>query len=333
MAGKILDNGMAVTLGLVGVVAAVGAANKAGLYGSRAHARADTRSIWVLRSFKSKKSKRPFKEIYALDEGGILDVLDNYGIEQVDVVTVSTASPEYASAVRKSHRAIGKPKAVWRVAGYWPADTDTDNHPTFTTPYVDFYLTRRDYPFLGSHRIRDLKPKGVEIRIEQVFTDTLSEDYANAVENEEHEEERGVVEKAGAQAMGRRMVGKGSAARTPVLLDPVERQLEKVDRLVEEITLNDASDALNDVERILDAANFSSGFYDLPSGLSDDAEELDMELEAARDEVQSLIDADADEDRVLDAMENEVLPTMERAIQTFRRAYEATKRPRRSKTR
>ena len=87
------------------------------------------------------------------------------------------------------------------------------------------------------------------------------------------------------------------------------------------------------MERVLDAANFSSGFYDLPSDLSDDAEELDMELEAARDEVQSLIDADADEDRVLDAMENEVLPTMERAIQTFRRAYEATKRPRRSKTR
>jgi len=36
MAGKILDNGTLITLGLVGVVAAVGAANKAGLYGSRA---------------------------------------------------------------------------------------------------------------------------------------------------------------------------------------------------------------------------------------------------------------------------------------------------------
>ena len=35
MAAKILDNGTLVTLGLVGVVAAVGAANKAGLYGSR----------------------------------------------------------------------------------------------------------------------------------------------------------------------------------------------------------------------------------------------------------------------------------------------------------
>ena len=33
---KLLDNGTLVTLGLVGVVAAVGAANKAGLYGSRA---------------------------------------------------------------------------------------------------------------------------------------------------------------------------------------------------------------------------------------------------------------------------------------------------------
>ena len=37
MAGKILDNGALVTLGLVAAVAAIGAANKAGLYGSRAH--------------------------------------------------------------------------------------------------------------------------------------------------------------------------------------------------------------------------------------------------------------------------------------------------------
>jgi len=35
MAGKILDNGALVTLGIVGAVAAVGAANKAALYGSR----------------------------------------------------------------------------------------------------------------------------------------------------------------------------------------------------------------------------------------------------------------------------------------------------------
>ena len=35
MAGKILDNGTLLALGLVGVVAAAGAASKAGLYGSR----------------------------------------------------------------------------------------------------------------------------------------------------------------------------------------------------------------------------------------------------------------------------------------------------------
>jgi hypothetical protein len=42
MAGKILDNGTLITLGLVGVVAAVGAANKAGLYGSRSHMGGET---------------------------------------------------------------------------------------------------------------------------------------------------------------------------------------------------------------------------------------------------------------------------------------------------
>jgi hypothetical protein len=143
----------------------------------------------------------------------------------------------------------------------------------------------------------------------------------------------GVVAAAGAANKVGLYGSTGSAARAPALPDPVERQLEKMDRLVEEITLNDASDALNDVERVLDAANFSSGFYDLPSGLSDDAEELDMELEAARDEVQYLIDEDADEDRVMDTMENEVIPKVESAIQKFRSAYDATKRPRRSKTR
>jgi len=42
MADKILDNGTLITLGLVGAVAAVGAANKAGLYGSRSHMGGET---------------------------------------------------------------------------------------------------------------------------------------------------------------------------------------------------------------------------------------------------------------------------------------------------
>ena len=191
MAGKILDNGMAVTLGLVAAVAAVGAANKAGLYGSRAHAGADTRSIWVWKGYKGPKSKRPDQMAYALDRKSL--PLDSAEVEGVEAITVSTASPEYDSAVHNSRRALGDVKGVWRVSGYWPGDRTSE---------VEFYLTRRDYPFLGSHRIRDLKPKGVEIRIEHVFTDTRSDDYANAVENERI-----------AEAMGVRMAGKGSAAR------------------------------------------------------------------------------------------------------------------------
>ena len=46
MAGKILDNGTLITLGLVAAVAAVGAANKAGLYGSRSMGKRDIRS-WL----------------------------------------------------------------------------------------------------------------------------------------------------------------------------------------------------------------------------------------------------------------------------------------------
>jgi len=42
MANKIIDNGTLITLGLVGAAAAVGAANKAGLYGSRAHMGGET---------------------------------------------------------------------------------------------------------------------------------------------------------------------------------------------------------------------------------------------------------------------------------------------------
>ena len=41
MSTKILDNGTVLTLGLVGAVAAVGAANKAGFYGSAAHIGSD----------------------------------------------------------------------------------------------------------------------------------------------------------------------------------------------------------------------------------------------------------------------------------------------------
>ena len=176
MAGKILDNGALVTLGLVAAVAAVGAANKAGLYGSRAHAGADTRSIWVWKGFKGPKSKRPDQMAYALDRESL--PLDATDVQEVEAITVSTASPEYDSAVHNSRRALGDVKGVWRVSGYWPGDRTSE---------VEFHLTKRDWKFLGSHRMDDLKAKGVKVRVEHVYTDTLSGDYADAVENERHE--------------------------------------------------------------------------------------------------------------------------------------------------
>ena len=61
MAGKILDNGMAVTLGLVAAVAAVGAANTAGLYGSRAtvEERVADLQFDMTTLFGSREVKRP----------------------------------------------------------------------------------------------------------------------------------------------------------------------------------------------------------------------------------------------------------------------------------
>ena len=172
----LLDNGTLVTLGLVGVVAAVGAANKAGLYGSRSHAGADTRSIWVWKGFKGPKSKQPDQVAYALDRESL--PLDAAEVQGVEAITVSTASPEYDSAVHNSRRALGDVKGVWRVSGYWPGDR---------SPLVEFHLTKRDWKFLGSSRIDDLKAKGVKVIAEHVFTDALSDDYAEAVENERNE--------------------------------------------------------------------------------------------------------------------------------------------------
>jgi len=176
MANKILDNGTLLTLGLVGVVAAVGAANKAGLYGSRAHTGSDMRSIWVWKGFKGPKSKRPDQMAYALDRESL--PLDATEVQEVDAITVSTASPEYDSAVNNSRRALGDVKGVWRVSGYSPGHRSPD---------VEFHLTKRDWKFLGSSRIDDLKAKGVKVIAEHVFTDTLSDDYADAVENERNE--------------------------------------------------------------------------------------------------------------------------------------------------
>ena len=66
MADKLIDNGTLVTLGLVGVVAAVGVANKAGLYGSRSTGPTDAELRAVGRYTKS---ANPDEVEYAKEAG------------------------------------------------------------------------------------------------------------------------------------------------------------------------------------------------------------------------------------------------------------------------
>ena len=179
MSNKILDNGTVLTLGLVGAVAAVGAATRRGVSGSRATRipfGSETRSIWVWKGYRGPKSKRPDQVAYALDRESL--PLDATEVQEVAPITVSTASPEYDSAVKNSRRELGGVKGVWRVSGYWPGHR---------SPLVEFHLTKRDWKFLGSGRIADLKAKGVKVIAEHVFTDELSDDYAEAVQNERME--------------------------------------------------------------------------------------------------------------------------------------------------
>ena len=194
-----VKNGALLTLGVVGAVVAASIVKRE--TGSMARSLpSDTRSIWVWRGYTG-KGKRPTQTAYALDRSKL--PLDSVEVQEVEPITVSTASPEYQSAVHNSRRKLGAVVPVWRVSGRWPGEKDFR--------VTDFHLTRKEWPRLGGLQISDLKRQGVEIRVEQVLTDTHSEDYAEAVEND---------------ARAKR----GSAARTGAAPDHVERQIEKMER-------------------------------------------------------------------------------------------------------
>lgn len=167
-----VKNGALLTLGVVGVIVAAGIVKRE--TGSMARSSsADTRSIWVWRGYTG-KGKRPTQIAYALDRSKL--PLDSTEVQEVEPITVSTTSPEYQSAARNSRRELGMVVPVWRVSGRWPGEKDFR--------VTDFHLTRKEWPLLRSLKISDLKRQGVEIRVEQVLTDTHSEDYAEAVEND-----------------------------------------------------------------------------------------------------------------------------------------------------
>ncbi len=108
--------------------------------------------------------------------------------------------------------------------------------------------------------------------------------------------------------------------------------LDRVERLVAKVTLNDASDAFSDMEKVSDVVSlFEGGGYtesgnlhfwnNIPDDIEDGADDLQQAVEAARDEIQYMIDAgmadDGYEDAVMEKMENEVMPQVDDAIVDF----------------
>lgn len=109
--------------------------------------------------------------------------------------------------------------------------------------------------------------------------------------------------------------------------------LDRVERLIEKVTLNDASDALNDMEKVESAADQFEGqgytihddlyfWNDIPTDIEDSAFNLLQAVEEAIHDIKQMIDAGmADggyEDAVMERMENEVMPQIEDAIADHR---------------
>lgn len=111
-------------------------------------------------------------------------------------------------------------------------------------------------------------------------------------------------------------------------------QIKLVEDLVSRVTLNDASDAISDMEKVVYAAQqFQDDGYTtrddlnfwnaIPEDIEDASEDLIQVVEAARDEIQYMIDAgmadDGYEDAVMEKMENEIMPQVEDAVEDFAR--------------
>jgi hypothetical protein len=105
--------------------------------------------------------------------------------------------------------------------------------------------------------------------------------------------------------------------------------LDRVERLIERVTLNDASDALNDMEKVESAVDQFEGqgytakddlyfWNDIPEDIEDSAFNLQQAVESAIHDIKQMIDAGmADggyEDAVMERMENEIMPQIEDAV-------------------
>ena len=136
-------------------------------------------------------------------------------------------------------------------------------------------------------------------------------------------------------------LSKTSALKTAKLSDfekkhikAMKGQIKLVEDLVSRVTLNDASDAISDMEKVVYAAQqFQGGGYTerddlnfwnaIPEDIEDASDDLIQAVETARDEVQYLIDEgyadEGDEEYVMRKMENEIMPQVEDAVEDFAR--------------
>ena len=105
--------------------------------------------------------------------------------------------------------------------------------------------------------------------------------------------------------------------------------LNRVERSVAKVTLNDASDALNDMKRVSDVVSLLDGegyterddlnfWNNIPEDIEDSAFNLQQAVESAIHDIKQMIDAGmADggyEDAVMERMENEIMPQIEDAV-------------------
>jgi hypothetical protein len=101
----------------------------------------------------------------------------------------------------------------------------------------------------------------------------------------------------------------------------LDAYIARIAQLLADVVLDDASDALDGMDAVLGEAK-RSDFLGLSDDDADAADELAEEVEAARNEVQYMIDDGmADEGceaLVFSAMEDRILPQAEEALARFR---------------
>jgi hypothetical protein len=101
-------------------------------------------------------------------------------------------------------------------------------------------------------------------------------------------------------------------------------QINAIRGRLAEVTLDDAADAHNDLDRVLSKAEtLASGFYHLPEDTDEQVHELVTDIETARDEVMDqLIDRGYETGRkVSELVDGDIVPRLEAALDRVQQTY------------